>query len=198
MAVSDILKKIESDAEKAAREILEEAKAQADSIKADGLEKARGHRDRLESAARQRADEERNRIVTLAKLSARRDVLAEKQRLIDRVFEETRASIAGMGRDDYQRLIASFLKETIEPGDAEIVVDLDETRIDQAFLDRVAGEMGGCTLRLSEERRAIGGGFIMKSGRTETNCTLDTILRDARERLESRVAETLFGVGGDV
>jgi V/A-type H+-transporting ATPase subunit E len=178
MAVSDILKRIESDAE---------------SVAGEGRRRANAQREKLEGAARQRADEERNRIVTLAKLSARRDVLAEKQRLIDKVFEDTRESIVAMGRDDYQRLIASFLKENVEPGEAEIIVDPGEKRIDQAFLDRVAGEIGRCALKLGTDRRPIGGGFVMRTGRTETNCTLDTILRDARERLESRVAETLFG-----
>lgn len=196
MAVQDIVKKIEADAEEEARKIVEQARAETDRIAADGRKRTDAQREKLEGAARQRADEERNRIVTLARLAARRDVLAEKQRLIDRVFEETRQGIMKMGREEYQRLIASFLKSTAEPGDCEIILDLEETRIDQAFLDRVSREIGNCAFHMAAERRQIGGGFVLKSGRTETNCTLPTIIRDARERLESRVAETLFGEQG--
>jgi V/A-type H+-transporting ATPase subunit E len=193
MAVQDIVKKIEADAEEEARKIVEQARAEAEGIATDGRKRAGAQREKLEGAARQRADEERNRIVTLARLAARRDVLTEKQRIIDRVFEETRQGILKMGREEYQRLIASFLKSTAEPGDAEVILDPAETRIDQAFLDRVAGEIGNCSFRMSGERRPMGGGFVLKSGRTEMNRTLETIIRDARERLESRVAGTLFG-----
>jgi V/A-type H+-transporting ATPase subunit E len=113
--------------------------------------------------------------------------------MIDRVFSETRESILEMDRGDYRRLIRAFLLGTREGGDAEVIVDVNETRIDQEFLDEVARELGGGRLRLSGERRGIGGGFILRSGRTETNCTLETILRDARERLETEVASILFG-----
>ena len=69
-----------------------------------------------------------------------------------------------------------------------------EERIDQAFLDGVSAKLGkGNGLKLSAERRRIRGGFILRSGRIETNCALETIVRDARERLETEVAAELFG-----
>jgi len=197
MAVEDILKKIRADAEEAARRIVAEGQAAADGVTAEARGRIEAQGERMRAKARQRADEERNRIVTLARLSGRRDLLTEKQRLIDRVFDETRKSILEMGREDYRGLIRAFLKDTHDAGDVEVIVDTDETRIDQGFLDEVARQLDGAgRLTLSSERRAIGGGFILRSGRTETNCTLETILRDARERLETEVASILFGSGG--
>jgi len=197
MAVEDILRKIAADAQEAGQEALAEAKREADAVLARSREKAEAERERLRARARQRADEERNRIVTLAKLSARRELLQVKQGLIDKVFEETRAAIAGMALDDYRRLIRAFLSRTVETGDEEVIVAEGEGRIDQRFLDEVSREIGKPGgLRLSGERRPIGGGFILRSGRTETNCALDTILRDARERHETEVAGILFGREG--
>jgi V/A-type H+-transporting ATPase subunit E len=193
MAVEDILKKIKADAEGAAGRIVAEGKAAADEVTAEARGRIDVQAERLRAKARQRADEEKNRIVTLARLSGRRELLSEKQRLIDRVFAETRESILGMGRDEYRRLIRAFLRDAGDDEDAEVVVDVDEKRIDQAFLDEVARELGGGRLTLSGERREIGGGFILLCGRTETNCTLETILRDAREKLETEVASILFG-----
>jgi V/A-type H+-transporting ATPase subunit E len=196
MAVEDILRKIRADAEEAARRIVNEGKAAADAVTAQARARVEAQQERMRARARQRADEERNRIVTLARLSGRRDLLNEKQRLIDRVFEETEKSILEMGRDDYRRLIRRLLRDTREAGDVEVIVDVNETRIDQSFLDDVGRELGGSgSLKLSNERREIGGGFILRSGRTETNCALGTILRDARERLETEVASILFGSG---
>lgn len=195
MAVNDILKKIKTEAEEAARRVLAGGQSEADGITEEARKRIEVERERLLGRARQRADEERNRIVTMARLSARRELLEEKQRLIDRVFEETRKSVLNMGRDEYRGLIRAFLGDTVEAGGAEVIVDADERRIDQPFLDQVSGELGRGALTLANDRRAIGGGFILKSGRTETNCTLETILRDARERLEPDVAAILFGAG---
>lgn len=195
MAVDDILNKIKAEAEEATRRVLKGAQGEADGITAEARKRVDAERERLLSRARQRADEERNRIVTMAKLSARRELLEEKQRLIDRVFEDTKKSIMDMGRDEYRRLMTSFLKGNVESEGAEVIIDADEKRIDQAFLDQVSGELGRGPLKLASERRAIGGGFILRNGRTETNCALDTILRDARERLETDVAAILFGAG---
>ena len=193
MAVEDILKRIASDADKAAQGILAEARREAEAILAESKGKSGQELERLRAKAQQRATEERNRIVTLAKLGARRDLLQEKQALIDRVFEDARKSVATMGVDEYRRLMKVFLARTVEAGDEEVIVDEGERRIDQAFLDLVSKELGKPgRLALSSERRRLGGGFILRRGKTETNCALDTILRDARDRLETEVAEILF------
>jgi V/A-type H+-transporting ATPase subunit E len=193
MAVEDILKRISSDAEKAAQEILAETRREADAILAQSREKSGLELERMRAKARQRATEERNRIVTLAKLGARRDLLQEKQALIDRVFEDVRTSVATMGADEYRRLMKVFLVRTVEAGDEEVIVDEGERRIDQGFLDQVSKELGKPgRLTLSSESRRIGGGFVLRRGKTETNCALDTILRDARDRLETEVAGILF------
>ncbi len=198
MAVDDILSRIKADADEAGRGILAEAKREADAVLDRSRAKADAERARLRARAKQRSDEERNRIVTLARLSARRDLLAEKQGLIDSVFAETRKSILAMPADEYGRFIRSLLQQTVETGDEEVIVGEGERRIDQKLLDEVAkglGKPGG--LKLSEERRPIDGGFILRSDRTETNCALDTIIRDARERFETEVAGILFGREGE-
>ena len=188
MAVEDILSRIRADAERAAGEILADAKREGDAVLERARERARADRERLGARARQRADEERNRIVTLARLAARRDLLSEKQALIDRVFAETRRSIAEMPAEEYRSLVRTFLKRTVESGDEEVILAEGESRIDQAFLDGVSREIGKPgALKLSGERRPITAGFVLRRGRTETNCALDTILRDARERLETEV-----------
>ena len=193
MAVDDILKKIAADAEEAARKIVAEGEAAAGEVADGGRQRAETLKKELRARAEQHAQEERNRITTLARLAARRELLDEKQAFIDRVFNEAAARISGMGEKDYREFIAGFLKSTVESGDEEVLVGEGESRIDQAFLDSVSNEIGrGGGLKLATERRPIDGGFILRSGRVETNCALATIIRDARERLETDVAAILF------
>jgi len=198
MAVDNILKKIKADADEAARKIVAEGQEAADAVASDARAGAEAQKTELKARAEQRAQEDRNRITTLARLAARRELLNEKQALMDRVFDEAERRIAEMDQAEYRRFIAGFLKSTVESGEEEVLVGEAETRIDQAFLDSVSKDAGwGGGLKLSSERRAIGGGFILRSGRVETNCALETILRDAREKLETEVAAILFGNDGE-
>jgi len=194
MAVQDILKKIKADAEANASGIVAEGKAAGQKVLADAQTDIDAQKEKLMARARQHADEERNRIITLARLAARRELLNEKQGLIDRVFDETRKKILAMDAGEYRKLMRSFIESSVDTGNEEVIVDASERHIDQAFLDEVSRSLGkGSGLKLSSEKRAIAGGFILREGKVETNCALDTILRDARERVETDVAAILFG-----
>jgi V/A-type H+/Na+-transporting ATPase subunit E len=196
MAVDDILKRIEADAEEQVQRILAEGREEAEAVLAEARAKADARRGELQARAEQHAAEERNRITTLARLSVRRELLDAKQALIDRVFSEAAKRVEEMPRDEYRTFISALLKENVESGDEEVLIGEGEKHIDQPFLDSVAlGIKNGRGLILSDERRQIRGGFILRKGRIETNCALETILRDARERLETEIASILFGQG---
>ncbi|MBN2565082.1 MAG: V-type ATP synthase subunit E [Candidatus Eisenbacteria bacterium] len=197
MAVEDILNRIKADAEEEAQRLLADGREEAGAILAEAKAKADAQRKDLRTRAEQHAAEERNRITTLARLSVRRELLDAKQALIDRVFNEAGTRIEKLSRDEYRTFIGGLLEEYVESGDEEVLIGEGETRIDQPFLDSVGAKIGrGKGLRLSDERRRIRGGFILRSGRVETNCVLETILRDAREKLETEIASVLFGDGG--
>jgi V/A-type H+-transporting ATPase subunit E len=198
MAVDDNLKKIKADAEEVARKIVAEGQAAADAVAEEARTRADVQKKALRAKAEQRAQEERNRITTLARLAARRELLDEKQALIDRVFDEAGSRLAEMEQGEYREFIMRLLKNTVESGDEEVLIGKQESRLDQAFLNSVSKELGlGGGLKLASERRTMSAGFILRSGRVETNCALSTILRDAREKLETEVAAILFGSSGE-
>ena len=198
MAVDDILKKIKADAEEVARKIVAEGQTAADAVAAEGRARTDAQKKEQRARSEQRAQEDRNRITTLARLAARRELLEEKQGLIDRVFDEAGSRVAAMEQGEYRRFIAGLLKSTVESGDEDVLIGETESRLDQAFLDSVSKEFGKAGgLKLANERRPIAAGFILRSGKVETNCALSTILRDARETLETEVAAILFGGSGE-
>ena len=198
MAVDDILKRIKADAEEAARKIVAEGQTAADAVADAGRATTDAQKKELRARAEQRAQEERNRITTLARLAARRELLNEKQAFVDRVFDEAGGRIVAMEPSEYRKLITGLLLSTVESGDEEVFIGETESRLDQAFLDSVSKTLGkGGGLKLVTERRPIAAGFILRSGKVETNCALSTILRDARETLETEVAAILFGSSGE-
>ena len=66
-----------------------------------------------------------------------------------------------------------------------------------SFLNKVAANVsafaqGTAMLTLSEETRPMQGGFILKNGRIEVNCTFDAMIRSEREQTAGAVAKLLF------
>ena len=66
-----------------------------------------------------------------------------------------------------------------------------------SFLNKVAAGVsalaqGTAMLTVSEETRACSGGFILKNGRIEVNCTFDALVRSEREQTAGAVAKLLF------
>ena len=51
---------------------------------------------------------------------------------------------------------------------------------------------GTAMLTVSEEARDISGGFILRDGRIEVNCTFDALVRSEREQTAGAVAKLLF------
>jgi len=85
--------------------------------------------------------------------------------------------------------------ETVETGDEEVIIDNNETQIDQRFIEQVNRKLGPGykgNLRLSDERQNIGGGFILKRGKIKNNVSLQVLLTQARKELEIELAKELF------
>ena len=66
-----------------------------------------------------------------------------------------------------------------------------------SFLNKVAANVsafaqGTAMLTLAEETRPIQGGFVLRNGRIEVNCTFEALIRSEREQTAGAVAKLLF------
>jgi V/A-type H+-transporting ATPase subunit E len=102
-----------------------------------------------------------------------------------------------MQPEEYKELMTGLLIAAAESSDEEVVVaESDKDKISAELLEkvnqklRVGGKKGKLTL--SAENRNIPGGFVLRKGRKEINCSLQTIFATGRIELESEVAVILF------
>jgi V/A-type H+-transporting ATPase subunit E len=195
--------KIIADAEAEAGKIVEGGTAEAKTI----LDAARTEADKITSDFKTRAEAEARehvrRQVSLRELEARKAVLTEKGKTIDKVFEQALDELRRRDREGGYSLTRDLLLKAIEAGDEEIIVSPEDRKsINDSFLkdlnEKLAetGRRGEVTL--SEETRNIRGGFVLRRGRRETNATFETLLSMLRDDVETEVAGLLFreGKGG--
>lgn len=191
MSLAEIKKKIEADAQEEAGKILEKARSVVESIKKE----ADGEIKKIEDTYGERFRKEQPEILRRREIVAALDVkkieLGQKQKTIAGAFSQALSLLSDLPGEEYLSLVESLLLKATESGDETVVISAKEKHITQEWL---AGfnEKHGKKLVLDEEKRPISGGFIMKKGKIETNCSWDMLIRWVRDDIEADVVKRLF------
>ena len=197
MPVEKIVERILREAEDEARKIEGDAQKEIERIRGDEAEQVKSIEEEASAQAETAAREEEQRRLSAADLEFRKKRLAEKQGLIEGAFDRALRKLVDMDARAYGERIGHLLLAAVDTGNEEVIISSrDEERITQKLLDRTnellvsQGRKG--ELKLSEERRDLIGGFVLRRGRRETNCSLESIFASGREELEPMIAEKLF------
>ena len=186
--------------------ILADAKAEAQKIKkqtgaAEAAEQAKlneqldEYKKQTETLAKKAGEDEESHILAAARMDISKQLLAEKRKILDEVFEQARQQLQNLPEQDYRNLCNKLMLEAVETGDEEVVVDNKDNRINQDFIDQINQKLsskGKGELKLSEQKQDIGAGFILRRGKIKTNVSLDVLLEQARKELEIDLAKELF------
>lgn len=193
--------------------ILAEAHAEAEKIRREAEERQAAEQSRFdeqmaefrkqtEQMAAQAAQAEKAQLLALARMEAAKDYLREKAKILDEVFARSRRRIQDLPDDEYRELMARLLLEAVETGDEQVVAGQDDSRIDSKLVNEVNSRLkaqgkgkGKAGLSLSQEKHHLGGGFLLKRGRIQTNVTTDVLVDQARNDLEIELSDELFKDG---
>lgn len=193
--------RIIKDAEEEARNIVAEGEAEADRIADEARARAAEVAERARGRAESEAREHIRRQISIRELDARKAVLGEKGKLMDQVFEK---ALEGFRRKDVQggyALTKSLLLTVIETGDEEIVLSPeDKKEMGESFLAGLNKELKNRGLKgkvkVAEDTRPMKGGFVLRSGRKETNATFESMLAVMRDETELEISNALFKEAG--
>ena len=194
------------DAEQVIEKILADAKAEADKIKKQAEEKQADEQAKFneklneygmqtKSLAERLGNEEKLHLLAAARMDIAKEKLAEKNKILDEVFDQARQNLQNLPDEQYRDLITKLMLDAVETGDEEVIIDKNETRIDEKFINRINQKLGPdrkAGLKISEERRQLGAGFILRRGRILNNVSLEVLLAQARKNLEIDLAKELF------
>ncbi|MDI6800028.1 MAG: V-type ATP synthase subunit E [Actinomycetota bacterium] len=198
MALEDIINRIINDAKEVADDIRAEAKAEAERIRAAAKAEAEAKKSAMIVGAKAEAERESKRLLSLARLEAKNAVLAKKRSMIDSVFTGALSKIQSLSKGEYEDLIKKMVLGVSLGGDEELILSSpDREKLGEGFIKDINTALKGqgkkAELKLSKESRETRGGFILKSGKIETNSTFPVIVEMLRESLEPKIIGILFG-----
>jgi V/A-type H+-transporting ATPase subunit E len=194
------------EAEPVTQKILADAKAEADVIAREAGEKEsvelaklnkqlQEYKRQTEILADRAGKDEKLHILAAARMEIAGELLAEKRKILDEVFSQARRQLQNLPNQEYRVLMTKLLLDAVQTGEEEVVVDKNENRIDQQFINLVNQQLGSAkkgNLKLSSERQDVEGGFILRRGRIKTNVSFSVLLDRARKELEIELAKELF------
>jgi V/A-type H+-transporting ATPase subunit E len=197
MSFEAIVDRILNDARQRAAQIEGENRAGIQSIQSQCEETVRDLQDASRKRGARLAEGQRRRLLSMAELDIRKEVLTLKQDMIGKAFERAISKLLEEDEKRYSALLKKLILNADPEGDEELILNgKDRKRIGDDFIREIndillkAHKKGN--LMLSRESRPIRGGVILRRGRKEVNCSLESIIYAKRDELEPIVARILF------
>lgn len=191
--IEKITAKIAADAQAEIDALTAEAQAEAGAIAAESKAKADALGASLKEKGKKAAAEREERVASVAQLDARNAALAAKQRMLDKAFDRALEKLCSLEDDAYIDLLARLLVKASVTGSEQVAFNQpDRTRVGKAAVTKANELLGSGSLTLAAGTRPIRGGFILVSGRVETNCAFETLVRLEKTNMAGEVAKLLF------
>lgn len=190
MGLSDIKRKIEAEAQEEVKSILSKAEQEAARLKEEAKDKAA----EIVKMYSERFEKERPEILRRREIAANLDVariqLGAKQAVIEKSFEEAISILVDLPQDRYFDFVLKLLKKAVDTGNEVMFIGNGENRITQDWLNDFNAK-NDTRLTLSNERIPIRGGFVLKNGKINTNCSFEMLVKWIRDDIETEVITKL-------
>lgn len=189
-----VLKDAHSDAE----QILADAKAKAEEIRKQAAEQAAAERAKILEKASVEAERLRSQAVATTQLKARTTELAEREKLLNEVFEKAGQKISQADKNaDYEKTANLLLREALtQLGTDSAVVHIDKATqklIQSSTLEKLSKELN-VKIKLGEPlQEGLGVVVETEDGHRQYDNTLETRLKRMRDALRSPVYHILMG-----
>lgn len=178
-----ITEHILENAKKIAAENIESAKLKADSINNETKMIA----DKMQKDAHELIKNDCDKISEMAKASDRQTrkqlLLKAKSDVIKDIINEAKNSLKNMDTQEYLEALKTILKNSINGDVGEILFSpKDKKLIDNGFIKFVS-DISQNKLTISDETVNIDSGFIIRYGKIEQNCSVDSIFEEKYNEL---------------
>lgn len=191
-------------AEKVVEKILADAGVQTEKIKSEADNKVK---QLTEQSTAQLADftketsqlektafeEAKSRVLATARMDIAKQNLQTRKSVIDDVFVKAADAIKNMSDTDYVQLMEKLVLASAETGDEQIVIGKNDSRFGPGFLESVNEKLTGKgNLSIADDKADIDAGFILRRGKVRINVSLEVLLSQTREELETELAKEIF------
>jgi len=203
MPIKNIKDKIIEDALHEKEKIIKEANENIKKIRNNNQEKLNSIENNILEQYEQEAELKEKNIITEARLEANKEILFEKQAIIEEIFKEAENKIEKLDNKKYAVFMEKLILENVENGDETLYIgDKERKEINQNFINdmneklKSKGKKG--SLKLSKKSMPIKGGIIIGTNEIRKNASIEVILDKIKEDIETKLNQFLFQKNEDL
>ncbi|MBE6759341.1 MAG: hypothetical protein E7554_04540 [Ruminococcaceae bacterium] len=190
-----ILERIQAGADLQAADIMDEARAEAAEIlkKADAATEAKSTA--LVDVTREKAELIGRIADSGSELEGRKLLLSLRQELIAGVIDEALKRLRALPAEQYFSVCERLACRFADKGEGEILFSAaDRERLPGGFMDALNGKLSdkGAKLTLAADTVETNGGFVLRYGGIEENCSFAAIVEQHRDSLSDQLGKILF------
>ena len=189
-----ILDSIRESGDKKARAAILEAEKRVEVIKTNTESVIASDWEQTLGEARKQAEKTVSAAESAAEADKRRAVLKAKTELLARVLAEAEKRILDLPDDEYFSLMLKLaVKACAHHGGTVIFGQRDLARLPKDFIVKLNSLLpAGVSADVSSAPANIAGGFILRHGDIEENCSISAMMADRRDDLRDTAAKILF------
>ncbi|MBQ6464650.1 MAG: hypothetical protein IJJ43_00085 [Oscillospiraceae bacterium] len=192
-----IIEHIRADARAQADAVLAKAEEQCAAIRADYEAKARdSYAQRLRAGVKV-CEDRVDSMDRIARMEARKGVLALKQEMVSESFALAQRKLTELPEAEYVALLARLAAGAAVTGDEELLLNARDRaavgdKVVKAANALLTGQGRAAALTLAEGEGDFAGGFILRRGSIEVNCTAELLVELQRGEMAAELANVLF------
>ncbi|MGL4798941.1 MAG: V-type ATP synthase subunit E [Cellulosilyticaceae bacterium] len=185
-----LLGQIEEESSQKVRKLIEETQQQVKVIEMQG----ETERNDIKMKAKIALEKERisvlQRAESAALLHEKKIILQGKYEMIEALLQKARASLNVLDEEDYFKVLHQLVKKYAKESSGTILfTSKDYDRLPEWFMEALET----LQLKIGKCERELEGGFILKQGDVEENCSFDALFLEKKEVLQDEVGRYLFG-----
>ncbi|MFC1733644.1 V-type ATP synthase subunit E [candidate division KSB1 bacterium] len=189
MALKDILKKIEDEANKKAAFIKQVADDEIKKVHEEAKVKAEERKKEIEVKIVTQSAAVMKKSKTLATMEGRSQALKEKRNLIDQAYVEVEKEMNSLDNHEYLKLITEMMKYVAKATPkGSLTVPSDRKKLTEEAIEKAKVDF-----HVKSETNEFQGGFIVASGKVEINLSFPYLIQKiVRPTTELDIAKILF------
>ena len=190
-----MIRQIEEEAENTAASIIREAEEKAAALCREAEQSCARIRKEAEEEGQVRAEEILRKACSGAGMEDRKRELQLKQELLCETMERALRMLQELEDDRYFALLLHMVPRYIRKEEGELLLSPeDRKRVPEDFEEKLRelASSGGGSLKLSGESGGIEGGFLLRYGGIEENCSFAAIFQAEQERIKDELQRLLF------
>ena len=173
-----------------AKVITDDAQAKAGEVIKKAEDEAKALSDSIARSTDSKALNMKNSALSSASLITRNANLEAKRNEINKTLYGIKEYILSLDDESYFRILYSMAKDINEKNGTLLLSEKDKSRLPSDFAAKI--KEAGIDAEISNESADIDGGFILRCGNIEINCTLDAVIEDKKNELEDYINSLLF------